>query len=93
MKDFKFINHGVNHVSDFGCFSHKKEGYQHCQHGVGISLYEAILNALFYIGDGDVNTLLAIFVAEHGPIKDTEEITNQANHFFHVTIFYNKDSL
>ena len=91
MKDFKFINHGVNHVSDFGAYPHHHKGYRHCQHGVGFTLFDAIENALLYISEDEshLDELREAFLNKHGPIKDTEEVECQTDSFYYVTFFYN----
>ena len=93
MKDFEFVDHGVNHVSDLGCYSNSKEGFQHCQHGAGFTLLDAIENALLYISEdeSDLDELRKVFLDKYGPIEDTEEVECQTDSFYFVTIFYNMD--
>ena len=92
MIDFEFINHGVNHVSDFASYPNRKEGYEHCRNGAGLTLIEAVMNALYYLAENSGyrhEVLTKAFLAKYGPIEDTGEVENQANHFFYVTFFYN----
>ena len=92
MKDLEFINHGVNHVSDIGIFPHKAEGYEHCQHGIGFTLLDAIENALLYISENEpaLDELRKVFLDKYGPIEETEEVECQTDSFYYVTIFYNE---
>ena len=93
MTDFVFINHGVNHVSEIGIFDNQKEGYQHCQHGAGFTLRDAIENTLLYLFENeiDLEKLRSVFLDKYGPIEDTEEVECQTDSFYYVSIFYNRD--
>lgn len=82
--NFEFINHGVNHISDIGSFPNKREGYEHCLHGAGLTLKDAIESALYQDGE-----LYKEFFSQF-KVKDMEEIENQADYFWFVTFFYNK---